>query len=61
MIHNFRLDPALIRPGRVDLKEYIGYCSKNQLETMFSRFYPDSPSQNAKNFAEVSLCSWRVK
>lgn len=34
-----RLDPALIRPGRVDVKEYIGYCSKFQLRQMFLRFY----------------------
>lgn len=34
-----RLDPALIRPGRVDFKEYIGYCSRYQLEEMFKRFY----------------------
>lgn len=26
-----RLDPALIRPGRVDVQEYIGYCSEYQL------------------------------
>lgn len=34
-----RLDPALIRPGRVDFKEYVGYCSRYQLEQMFKRFY----------------------
>lgn len=37
-----RLDPALIRPGRVDLKEYVGYCSDYQLTEMFKKFYPDS-------------------
>lgn len=34
-----RLDPALIRPGRVDFKEYVGYCGRYQLEEMFKRFY----------------------
>ncbi|KAK9872280.1 hypothetical protein WA026_017083 [Henosepilachna vigintioctopunctata] len=48
-----RLDPALIRPGRVDLKEYIGYCSAYQIELMFRRFYPGSDSAlQAKLFAE---------
>lgn len=37
-----RLDAALIRPGRVDMKEYIGYCTRNQLEQMYRRFY-DGP------------------
>lgn len=33
-----RLDPALIRPGRVDVQEYIGYCSKVQLGNIFFFF-----------------------
>ena len=34
-----RLDPALIRPGRVDLQVYVGNCSEHQLIEMFKRFY----------------------
>lgn len=51
-----RLDPALIRPGRVDLKEYVGYCSQSQLEQMYRRFY-DGPNVNdeAKEFAEKAV------
>ncbi|EFN70329.1 Mitochondrial chaperone BCS1 [Camponotus floridanus] len=50
-----RLDPALIRPGRVDVKEYIGWCSINQIEQMFLRFYKEpgkDPDELAKKFAE---------
>ena len=36
-----RLDPALIRPGRVDLMQYIGYSTQAQCDAMFRRFYPD--------------------
>lgn len=49
-----RLDPALIRPGRVDLKEYIGYCSSHQIEQMFLRFYPgENCEEHAKGFAHT--------
>lgn len=47
-----RLDPALIRPGRVDVKEYIGWCSPYQLEMMFLRFYKGAREQ-AKQFADT--------
>ncbi|XP_005991818.1 mitochondrial chaperone BCS1 [Latimeria chalumnae] len=47
-----RLDPALIRPGRVDLKQYVGHCSCWQLAQMFLRFFPDQPVTMAEEFAE---------
>ncbi|GAA5805843.1 BCS1 N terminal-domain-containing protein [Helicostylum pulchrum] len=39
--HVEKLDPALIRPGRVDLKEYLGNATDYQIKNMFLRFYDD--------------------
>lgn len=50
-----RLDPALIRPGRVDQKHYIGHCTHWQLVQMFRRFYPDEPASEGERFAERAL------
>ncbi|KAF2904089.1 hypothetical protein ILUMI_02084 [Ignelater luminosus] len=48
-----RLDPALIRPGRVDLKEYIGWCSPYQIENMYLKFYKgDGANEAAKEFSK---------
>ncbi|XP_076640012.1 mitochondrial chaperone BCS1 [Colletes latitarsis] len=50
-----RLDPALVRPGRVDVKEYIGWCSMKQVEQMFLRFYKSTDieaEEYARQFAE---------
>lgn len=52
-----RLDPALIRPGRIDVKEYIGYCSQYQLEEMFKQFFGGSESSIAKEFAQKVIDS----
>ncbi|XP_033283550.2 mitochondrial chaperone BCS1 isoform X2 [Orcinus orca] len=53
--HVDRLDPALIRPGRVDLKEYVGHCSRWQLTQMFQRFYPGQAASLAETFADHVL------
>lgn len=57
-----RLDPALVRPGRVDVKEYIGWCSKRQVEQMFLRFYKnagDRANEIAAEFAEEVMSQKR--
>lgn len=50
-----RLDSALIRPGRVDLKQYVGHCSHIQLSKMFKRFYPECDESIANEFAVKAL------
>ncbi|XP_074603190.1 mitochondrial chaperone BCS1 [Brevipalpus obovatus] len=48
-----RLDPALIRPGRVDVKQYIGHAEDDQVIRAFRKFYPDSPENLAMEFCTV--------
>ncbi len=42
--HIERLDPALMRPGRVDVREFIGDASPFQIRQMFLRFYETETS-----------------
>ena len=46
-----RLDPALIRPGRVDFIQEIDHCSHHQLLHMFAKFFPDEDLSKAAEFA----------
>lgn len=39
--HIERLDPALIRPGRIDWRREIGLADGKQAARMFQAFYPD--------------------
>jgi len=45
-----RLDPALIRPGRVDFQALISFCTPQQIQHLFFNFYPRSSQAEAQNF-----------
>ena len=40
--HADRLDPALVRPGRVDVQTQFGLASKHATRRLFLRFYLES-------------------
>ena len=39
--HVEKLDPALLRPGRIDLKVHITYADESQKRELYSRFHTD--------------------
>ncbi|POG67368.1 hypothetical protein GLOIN_2v1648549 [Rhizophagus irregularis DAOM 181602=DAOM 197198] len=45
------LDKALIRPGRIDVKELLGDASEYQIKTMFLRFY-EGENKLAEEFVQ---------
>jgi chaperone BCS1 len=41
--HIEKLDPALIRPGRIDVQKHIGVADYQQKIELFARFFPEEP------------------
>ena len=53
--HIERLDPALIRPGRVDVKELLGDATSYQARTLFARFYEGSLPKEELELLEIQI------
>lgn len=50
--HPEKLDPALIRPGRCDVKVSLGNPNADQVYRIFLRFFPDQP-MSAEDFTNA--------
>jgi len=40
--HLERIDEALLRPGRTDVKVHLNFASEKQIKGLFERFFPES-------------------
>jgi len=51
--HVEALDPALLRPGRIDYKLYMGPASEEQKVELYLRFFPDASEIDAELFVDA--------
>jgi chaperone BCS1 len=51
--HVEMLDPALLRPGRIDYKLFMGDATDSQRVELYRRFFPESTEVEAREFAQA--------
>jgi chaperone BCS1 len=57
--HIERLDPALIRPGRVDVIHQVGDASPDQIRRLFLKFFPEQTEQADRFGTAMDGCTLR--
>ena len=52
--HIEALDPALLRPGRVDYRLLLSVASEEQKIALYQRFFPEASASEAREFVEAN-------